>query len=280
MRRTIAKRQTYWARLFLLTIVANLIFPIPIPLDLLLMAAPLALMLVPPMTTQRAPSEVGAPVRGRWVVLNSPGSAVPSHGTKAYGQMYAVDLLHPSDEQAPSVGWGVRGRLPESYSSFGEPIRAMKSGTIVSVQDSQRDHRGRNTWPLLIYMLTLEGFLRVLIGTSRVLGNHAVIEHDDGTFAAYAHLQQASATVRAGQRVHQGQHLARVGNTGNTSEPHLHVQLMDRALPAAAAGIPMLWPRTVIDPTHSDPRWTTGRPKATAQPAFPANGQIFRTTED
>jgi hypothetical protein len=275
LRRAIARRQTLWVRLFVLAIVTNVLVPVPRPFDLALIAAPFALFLVRPRVTDRIAVELAAPVRGRWVALNSPGSTVPSHGVKAYGQMYAVDLLQPSQDAAASIGWSLRGRPAESYPSFGEPILAMAPGTVVHVQDSQSDHRARNTWPLLLWMLTAEGFLRELSGASRILGNHVIVQHDDGVFAAYAHLRRSSARVRVGQHVHAGQQLAQVGNTGNTSEPHLHVQLMDRAHPTAAAGVAMHWPDLVIDPAERDPRWARGKPKPSAQPGFPANGQVF-----
>lgn len=275
MRRRIARWQTWWARLFVLAVIAGVVLPIPRPQDLLLIAVPFVLFLVRPPVSNRARVEVAVPVRGRWVALNSPGPAVPSHGTKAYGQMYAVDLMHPFGEVAPSRGWGLRARRPESYTCFGEPVLAMMSGTVIRIEDSQRDHGARDTWPLLIYMLTLEGFLRELAGASRILGNHVIVEHDDGTCAAYAHLQRASASVRVGQQIQEGHELARVGNTGNTSEPHMHVQLMDGPHPTAAAGIPMHWPDLILDSTERDPRWASGDPKPTAQSGFPENEQIF-----
>lgn len=275
MRRAIARWQTWWLRLFVLTILASLALPIPFPLNPALMAAAFALFLIRPPVSDRAPVELAAPVRGRWVALNSPGTAVPSHGIKAYGQMYAVDLLQPSQDAAVSIGWGLRARRPETYRSFGEPTLAMAPGTVVQAQDSQRDHGARDTWPLLVYMMTVEGFLRELACASRILGNHVIVEHDDGTYAAYAHLRRGSVCVQVGQRVRAQQQLAQVGNTGNTSEPHLHVQLMDRAHPPSAAGIPMYWPDLQIDPTERDARWVTGDPKPTAQHGFPVNGQIF-----
>lgn len=276
MRRGIARWQTWWARLFVLAIPAGVVLRIPSPWDLVLIGLPFVLLFVRPPVSTRPPIELAAPVRGRWVAINSPGSAVPSHGTKAYGQMYAVDLLHPSTRAAPSIGWGVRSRRPESYPTFAEPVMAMMSGTVVRVQESRRDHGARDTWPLVIYMMTVEGFLRELVGPSGLLGNHVLVEHDDGTCAAYAHLRHGSAAVRVGHRVVEGQQLAQVGNSGNTSEPHLHVQLMDRAHPSAATGLAMHWPGLVIDPADRDPRWGTGEPKQSAQPDFPINGQVFQ----
>ena len=55
--------------------------------------------------------------------------------------------------------------------------------------------------------------------------NHVRILHDDGTMALYAHLDLASVTVRPGARVRAGQRIARSGNTGFTSGPHLHFAL-------------------------------------------------------
>lgn len=53
--------------------------------------------------------------------------------------------------------------------------------------------------------------------------NHILIEHDDGTVAFYAHLQQNSLTVAVGDTVIVGQHIANSGNSGNTlGVPHLH----------------------------------------------------------
>ncbi|MCO8273845.1 M23 family metallopeptidase [Actinoplanes sp. TRM 88003] len=275
MKRAVASAQTWWIRLFVLAVVASTVVPAPRLLELGLIAALFALGLVRPPRADRPPTDLAPPVRGRWVVLNSPGTAVPSHGVKAYGQTYAVDILRPSPDAATSIGWSWRTRRPETYPCFGEPVRAMAAGTVVRSTDRQRDHRSRDTWPTLISMMTVEAFARELGGAPFILGNHVIVEHDDGTFAAYAHLRHRSTRVRPGDRVATGDHLGDVGNTGNTSEPHLHVQLMDRARVTAAAGLPMHWPDAATD-EQKDPRWSTGKPKPTALPTFPQNGQIIQ----
>ncbi|MGD2129497.1 MAG: peptidoglycan DD-metalloendopeptidase family protein [Lysobacterales bacterium] len=55
--------------------------------------------------------------------------------------------------------------------------------------------------------------------------NHVRILHDDGTMALYAHLDLASVSVRPGARVRAGDRIARSGNTGFSSGPHLHFAL-------------------------------------------------------
>ncbi|MEV0895267.1 M23 family metallopeptidase [Actinoplanes sp. NPDC049802] len=275
MKRAIARLQTWWLRLFVVTVLALTALPVPKPFDLLMMAAPLVLAFVRPPRAGREPIETAPPVEGRWVAINSPGTAVPSHGVKAYGQTYAVDLLQPSPDAPTSIGWGLRTRAPESFACFGAPVLAMAAGTVVHVTGGWRDHRSRDTWPALIWMMTAEAFARELAGPSAVLGNHVIVEHDDETFSVYAHLRRGSPRVRAGDRVTAGQQLAEVGNTGNTSEPHLHVQLMDRPRPTAAAGLPMRWPAVTVDPAGRDARWSTGDPKPSALPGFPENGRLF-----
>lgn len=278
MRRAIARWQSWWVRIFVAMVLAGVVLDIPRVPGLALMVVPFLLFLVRPPASDRAPIEVAPPVRGRWVAINSPGSAVPSHGVKAYGQAYAVDLLLPTEGPAPSVGWW-RTRGPQTYPAFGRPVHAMAPGTVVGVNERWRDHRARSTWPSLIWMLTFEGLLRELAGPAGLLGNHVVVENDDGTYAAYAHLRRGSLKVRPGQRVEVGTLLAEVGNSGNSSEPHLHVQLMDGARPSAAAGVAMRWTGLEMDPAERDTRWGAGAPKAGAQPGFPQNGQVFEVVQ-
>ncbi|MDI6103164.1 M23 family metallopeptidase [Actinoplanes sp. NEAU-A12] len=281
VKRAIARWQTWWIRLFVLTVLVSTVVPLPVPRpwDLALTAVPLVLAFVRAPRSPRPAVDLAPPVHGRWVALNSPGTAVPSHGVRAYGQTYAVDLLRPSPGAPATIGWSLRTRPPESYPCFGAPVLAMAPGTVIRATDTQRDHRSRDTWPALLWMMTVEAFARELAGVSRILGNHVIVEHDDGTWAAYAHLRHGSAQVRPGDRVTAGRQLAEVGNTGNTSEPHLHVQLMDDPHPPAAAGIPMRWPALITDGDDRDPRWATGEPKPTAQPGFPQNGQVLEVVQ-
>lgn len=277
-RRAIARWQTWWVRLFILMVVVMALAPVPRPWAVACMVVPLLLFLVRPPEQRPEPTRVYVPVRGRWVAMNSPGSRVPSHGVRAHGQMYAVDILQESPDGARPINGSLRGRRPEDYPSFGAPILAMAPGTVTQVTDRQRDHRARDSWPTLIWMTTLEGFLRFLGGAPSILGNRVIIQHDDGTFAVYAHLRHGSAVVRPGDRAEVGQQLAQIGNTGNTSEPHLHVQLMDRPRPESAAGLPMHWSGVEIDDQRLSHRWATGYAKPSALPGFPANGQIFEAT--
>jgi hypothetical protein len=212
-------------------------------------------------TVRREPIDVAPPVAGRWLALNSPASRVPSHGMHAYGQTYAIDVVYePEDRPRPAFSWWPPARRPRDFPGFGQPVHAVADGVVVGVHDRQRDHWSRNSWPGLLY-LAVESVPRELLGPRRIIGNHVVIDIGDGVHAVFAHLQRGSVEIEKGQRVLAGDQLARCGNSGNTTEPHLHLQFMDRPGTLFAAGLPFRFTR-----------YETG---GHAEAGVPANGQPF-----
>jgi murein DD-endopeptidase MepM/ murein hydrolase activator NlpD len=279
LRRRVARLRRLWLILFVLGVVLTAtVVEVALGPSLALLVVLLALGFVGPPRSTRDPVVTDPPVRGQWVAVNGPGSRVPSHGTRAYGQAYAVDVLHPSPVGTPtSLGWGLGTRAPSSYPSFGEPVLAVADGTVVGVLDRRRDHRGRHTWPTVLWMMVVEAFVRELGGASRILGNHVVVDHGDGVWSASAHLRRDSVVVAVGDRVRAGQQLGEVGNTGNTSEPHLHFQLMDAPRVTGAAGIPWHW-RGVTELPVTDPTRETGARRDDAVDGVPENGRIFEAS--
>ncbi|MFC9431007.1 M23 family metallopeptidase [Streptomyces sp. NPDC056987] len=220
--------------------------------------------------------EVDPPVRGCWQAVNSPADKVPSHGTYGYGQAYAIDIVaEPGPEAGPrgpeagtpdtlspeSGSPGTAGpasttpppsrpafawlwpvaRRNEDFPAFGAPLLAVADATVVHASDGQRDHLSRNSLAGLVYLMLFESVVRDLVGAHRIFGNHLILDLGNGTYAAYAHLRQGSLEVGVGDRVSAGQPLARCGNSGNSSEPHLHFQLMDHPDLNVARGIPFRW---------------------------------------
>ncbi|MFK5257687.1 M23 family metallopeptidase [Propionibacterium freudenreichii] len=103
------------------------------------------------------------------------------------------------------------------------------------------DHRARRSQLALIpYALGQPRRLRA--GAAGVAGNHIVIRiGGDGPFVLIAHLQQGSLTVRAGDMVHRGEPIASCGNSGNSSQPHVHVQATDTVQWDRAVGLPIVF---------------------------------------
>ncbi len=182
---------------------------------------------------------VESPVHGPWRALNSPATKVPSHGVNSLGQTHAIDLAYDPPGGGHPGRTGEQWRRAEEYPAFGQPVRSPVDGVVVRVHQRRRDHRARSGGWSVLYLLVVEGFVRQVGGTRWLAGNHVVVRADDGACAALVHLRRGSVRVRPGERVVAGQQLAECGNSGNSSEPHLHVQLCDSPRLAAAAGLPM-----------------------------------------
>jgi hypothetical protein len=190
-------------------------------------------------TVRRPPVEVAPPVTGRWLAYNSPADRVPSHHLHAYGQTYAIDLVSdPAGGRRPGLAWWPLARRPSDFPGFGQPVLAPADATVVRAHDAERDHWSRTSPPAMLYLVA-EGTVRELLGPGRILGNHLVLDLGDGVYAALAHLRRGSLRVRPGDRVAAGQQLAACGNSGNSTEPHLHFQLMDHPSVLLAAGLPL-----------------------------------------
>ena len=76
------------------------------------------------------------------------------------------------------------------------------------------------------------------ISSDTLAGNHIIQDLGDGHFAAYAHLRPGTLKVKVGDTVHAGDVIGRLGNTGNSSEPHLHFQVCDAPSFPDSEGLP------------------------------------------
>ncbi|WP_097933231.1 MULTISPECIES: M23 family metallopeptidase [Streptomyces] len=227
---------------------ATTFLPATVVLALMVATTMLQVRAAAPQGDPRPPVEVGPPVAGRWTALNSPADKVPSHGTHVYGQTYAIDIV--ADPEAgegepparPTFGWvWPFFRRNRAFPAFGAPLLAVADATVVKASDGQRDHLSRNSLPALAYLMLIEGNVRSILGAHRIIGNHVILDLGEGTFAVYAHVQRGSLRVKAGDTVRAGQRLGRVGNSGNTTEPHLHFHLMDGPDVDNARGVPFTW---------------------------------------
>ncbi|MFJ3969553.1 M23 family metallopeptidase [Streptomyces parvus] len=240
---------------------------LPAMVVLALSAATMALQnrAAAPLGEPRPPVEVDPPVTGRWTALNSPADKVPSHGTHVYGQTYAIDIVADPEtgEGEPPARPAFRWFWPlfrrnRAFPAFGAPLLAVADGTVVTASDGQRDHLSRNSLPGLVYLMLIEGTVRSYLGARRIVGNHVILDLGDGTYAVYAHVRRGSLRVKAGDTVRAGQQIGGVGNSGNSSEPHLHFQLMDSPDLDGARGVPFTW-RGVGVPANGE-TFTVGEP--------------------
>ncbi|MGW4680937.1 M23 family metallopeptidase [Micromonospora taraxaci] len=184
------------------------------------------------------------PFRGRWIVENSPARRVPSHGTHAFGASHAIDFVAVRDGRtAPLHDWRTAFTVEpvQRFYAFNQPVFAPAGGRVVSAQDGEPDLVARRSpFARISYAVTQAS--RARQGARGLAGNHVIIELDDGgPYLVVAHLRCGTVAVRPGEMVTVGQPLGRCGNSGNSTQPHVHLQVMDHRDPFVAAGVPMLF---------------------------------------
>ncbi|MDX2971765.1 M23 family metallopeptidase [Kribbella solani] len=191
--------------------------------------------------------EILLPFAGRWSVRNSPARQVPSHGTNLFGSSYAIDFVGVDEHHrtAGSSSWRTMFATepPELFFAFGVPVLAPGDGTVVAIHDGELDHEARRSRLALVpYMLGQAG--RLADGVPGLAGNHVVIAlRDSGAYATLCHLRRGSLRVVVGQQVTAGEHVANCGNSGNSTQPHVHIQLTNTSDLEAAKGVPMVFRR-------------------------------------
>ena len=194
--------------------------------------APLDYVVAPIKIADAKPLIIGPPLVGAgWVAANGccnpdithRGSVQSVNGALYDSQRFAIDWMR-LDEQ----GRLVHGEENDvhNYSDYGADVLAVANAKVVSAMNNLDDQvPGRLPEPSSITIETVDG-------------NHVVLDLGGGRFAFYAHLQKGSVKVRPGDSVKKGTVLGKLGNTGNTSAPHLHFHIMNRPSPIAADGIP------------------------------------------
>lgn len=173
----------------------------------------------------RQKTSLRLPVRAQWSALAGHRSREPHASLYLLSQSFAYDLTRRGRSGKTFEG---DPRKNASYPAYGQSVVAMAEGVIVALNDSVPDNRpGR-----------LPSREQQLTRPQDLGGNYVVIDHGQGEFSATMHLQPG-LKLRVGERVRAGQEIGRCGNSGNSLEPHVHVQLQDGADPLKAAGLPM-----------------------------------------
>jgi peptidase M23-like protein len=171
-----------------------------------------------------APLELPFPLNaGTYYIAHGGSFKILNHHRGSKSQSCALDIV-----QLNSFGMRAAGIYPQrlqQYKIFGDVVYSPSAGTVTSIVNGLPD-------------LPLGE-----MDSKNVAGNHIVIRCDDSeVYVGLAHLMQGSALVKAGDRVTIGQALARVGNSGNTSEPHLHIHAKRGGKPESmldGEGVPM-----------------------------------------
>jgi hypothetical protein len=134
------------------------------------------------------------------------------------------------------------GTKNEQYFAFGAEVRSATYGEVVVVRDGRPEETPNND-PKNVVLEQDFG------------GNHVAVRVRPGVYAFYAHLQPGSIDVGVGDTVETGQRIGELGNTGNSTQPHLHFELSDGPDPLTSNSLPFVIDRYTfagsVDPDQS-----------------------------
>jgi murein DD-endopeptidase MepM/ murein hydrolase activator NlpD len=161
-------------------------------------------------------TELRLPFEGEWYVAWGGRRPHQNRHVRARDQRFAYDFVVLEDGATHEGDGAANG----DYHCFGRPVLAPGPGRVVTAVDSVPDNEPGRT------------------NRGAPPGNHVVVDHGHGEFSLLAHFRRGSIEVQEGDRVEAGQRLGACGNSGNSSEPHVHYHLQDGPGFGEAVGLP------------------------------------------
>ncbi len=170
------------------------------------------------------------PLRGEWFVAQGGPTELTNHHHASASQRCALDLIRLGADGRSFEG---DRRVASSYHAWDSPVYAPAAGTVTVAEDGLPDMPIGDTDP------------------ANPAGNHVVLETPEGVRIWLAHLRRGSVAVKVDEPVRAGQLIGHVGNSGNSTEPHLHIHA-EIGGDSAWAGVPILF--TGLDRGPTSPR--------------------------
>jgi hypothetical protein len=165
---------------------------------------------------QKNETKLALPFKGSWLVFWGGDTAKLNHHHHDRAQRFAFDLIGVGADGKTQKASGSRN---EDYYAFGREILAPADGVVTEVIDGVRDN------------------VPASMNALSALGNAVFIQHSKFEVSVLAHLKQGSTKVKAGDTVKKGVVVGLCGNSGNSSEPHLHYHLQNTPIIQDATGI-------------------------------------------
>lgn len=150
-------------------------------------------------------NEYSMPIKENWMVFWGGTNQLINYHYLSENQRYAYDLVMTKNGRTHHGN----PKKNKHYYAFGEEVAAPAGGKVIQVVEDIRDN--------------IPGEMNA----KQPLGNHVIIEHENGEYSLLAHFKENSISVKAGDYVERGEVLGLCGNSGNSSEPHIHFQVMD-----------------------------------------------------
>lgn len=203
--------------------------------------------------------------------MNAHRSAtLPLNGDLRVPEQFAIDFVQVAPDGTCCTG---PVREVRSWRFSDAPVLAVAAGPVVAAVDNMGDQIPGPP----------EG-----VTVQNAAGSHVIQDIGGGRWVLYAHLGPGSVAVRVGEVLRAGQQIGRLGNSGSTTAPHLHFQVMDRPSALNAVGLPFVFDRLRVEgtvqgtPDTADEDFEAGRPVRIHRSGtglrtdqMPAEGQVF-----
>jgi hypothetical protein len=187
------------------------------------------LLFKPRAATKAAPekhqTQLSLPFKGRWLVFWGGDTRELNHHHDVPNQRFAFDLLGVGEDGKTRRGDGTRN---EDYYAFGREVLAPADGSVIEVIEGVRDNTPGSMNPY------------------SAVGNCVLVQHREDEVSVLAHFKQGSIVVKAGEQVKRGQLLGRCGNSGNSSEPHIHYHLQNSPVLQDGLGIKCVFQKVAL----------------------------------
>lgn len=151
------------------------------------------------------------PFKEKWLVANGGTNKENSHSWELITQRYAYDFVIHNEE---GITYSDNKSNIQNYFCFGIPIISSFKGKVIAINNKTRDYNK-------------VGDFSVDWKTNNIAGNYIIIEHPNNEYSFYAHLKKDTIIVKVNDIVEKGQEIALCGNSGRSTEPHLHFQVMN-----------------------------------------------------
>jgi len=178
---------------------------------------------------------VAFPLKGVYIAPNTPGSKVPSHGTKDFGEEYALDLVEVSEDsrlrkpyKKSVLSYLLRGLDLSDFYGWGQTVYAPLAGEVIALENDIPERNPVNLFRDYATAVSLtKQYMAKGIPAKALTGNYVLLKNAPNIYTLLAHLKPQSVKVTRGQKVEALEALGELGHSGNSTMPHLHLQFMD-----------------------------------------------------
>ncbi len=169
--------------------------------------------------------KLSLPFKGKWLVFWGGDTKELNQHHDAPNQRFAFDFLGADEQGKTRKG---KAQVNEDYFAFGREVLAPADGNVTDVINGVRDNVPGSMNPY------------------SALGNAVFIQHREHEVSVLAHLKLGSIKVKVGDKVKRGQVIGLCGNSGNSSEPHLHYHLQNTPIIQDGTGIKCYYQKVIV----------------------------------